>query len=187
MLRHIAWFNEAPVEPSADGSLTSTDATMSCRCLAPARELEKLGVECSVFGNMHDADPAHVSKHLQKLNCDIVVIGKISGPSLIKLARAAKHLGCYVVADFGNETGISADLVKLGEIADQIVAATAEVAALVLKKTGSPVLVIPDCDEKPGGKNSPDAIAHLWLEGFKKLKLKPPACANTNTPVGQKN
>jgi hypothetical protein len=187
MLRHIAWFNEAPVEPARDGSLTSTDATMCRRCLAPARELEKLGVECSVFGNMHDADPAHVSKHLQKLNCDIVVIGKISGPSLIKLARAAKHLGCYVVADFGNETEISADLVKLGEIADQIVAATPEVAAFVLEKTGASVLVIPDCDEKAKGKNAPDAIAHLWLDSLKKLKLKPPACANTNMPVVTKH
>jgi len=187
MPRHIAWFNEASVEPSAEGNLISTDITMCQRCLAPARELEKLGVECSVFGNLHNADPAHVSKHLQKLNSDIVVIGKISGPSVVKLARAAKHLGCYVVADFGHEKDINADLIKLAEIADHIVAATPQTGALILEKTGLAVIVIPDSDEKSNGKHAPGAIAHLWLESFKKLKLKPPLCANTNTPVATKH
>jgi hypothetical protein len=183
MLRHIAWFNEASVAPNAEGNLTSSDAATCRRSLAPARAIEKLGVECSVFGNMHDADPAHVSQHLQKLGSDIVVIGKITGPSLIKLARAAKHLGCYVVADFGHLDKLSPDLIKLAEIADQAVAATAETAALVLDATGSKVLVIPDCDERPGSKNKSDAVAQLWLDAFKKMKLKPPACANTNTPI----
>src|ERR1700722_20569561 len=102
MLRHIAWFNEASVAPDPSGELTSENLGVCRRCLAPARAIEKLGVVCSVFGNLHDADPVHVSKHLQKLNADIVVIGRISGPSLLKLARAAKHLGCYVVIDCGD-------------------------------------------------------------------------------------
>src|ERR1700722_15510381 len=123
MLRHIAWFNEAPIEPLESG-LISADATVVRRCLAPAREMEKLGVECSVFGNLHDADPAHVSKHLQKLQSDIVVIGKITGPALLRLARAAKHLGCYVVADFGDHDEVSADFMPLAKLADQIVSAT---------------------------------------------------------------
>ena len=79
MLRHIAWFNEAPVAPDAKGELASPDEAVRRRCLAPARALEDMGIACSVFGNLHDADPVHVSQHLQKLNADIVVIGEISG------------------------------------------------------------------------------------------------------------
>jgi hypothetical protein len=179
MLSHIAWFNEAPVQPVPEGGLISADPRVCRRCLAPAREIEELGVECSVFGNLHDADPAHVSKHLQKLKADIVVIGKISGPSLLKLARAAKHLGCYVVADIGDDTAILPDLAAL---ADQIVAATDE-AADALELEGLSALVIPDCDEKADSRRSPDAIARLWLDCFRKLKMKPPACANTNEPA----
>lgn len=177
MLRHIAWFNEASVEPSPDGSgLVSADQNVCSRCLIPARELEKLGVECSVFGNLSDADPAHVSQHLQKLNTDIVIIGKMSGPSLVKLARAAKQLGCYVIADFG-EGKTSPENGKLAEIADQMVVTSNDAAAKILKETGSRAFVISDCDEK-----SANDVAHAWLECFKQLKVKPPACANTNTP-----
>jgi hypothetical protein len=180
MLRHIAWFSEAPVEPSAEGDLTCTDDRVARRCLVPAREIEKLGVECSVFGNLRDADPVHVSKHLQKLNADIVVIGKITGNSLLKLARAAKHLGCYVVIDCGDYTDIVTMAAGIVEVADRFVAATPAIVELVSKQTGTPALFIPDCDDKSVGKNSPAAIAKLWIQCFKKLKLKPPACANTN-------
>src|ERR1700722_16764050 len=103
MLRHIAWFNEALVELNADGGLTSPNEGVRQRCLAPARELEKLGIECAVFGNLHDADPSQVSQHLQKLNIDIVIVGKMISPSILKLARTAKHLGCYIVADLCTE------------------------------------------------------------------------------------
>lgn len=179
MRRHVAWFNEASVEPSPDGSgLISADQNVCRRCLIPARELEKLGVECSVFGNLSDADPVHVSQHLQKLNTDIVIIGRISGPSLVKLARAAKQLGCYVIADFG-EGKTSPDNGKLAEIADQTVVASKDAAAHILQETGAKAFVISDCDEK-----SANAVALAWLECFKQLKIKPPACANTNTPEG---
>jgi hypothetical protein len=183
MLRHIAWFSEAPVEPSPEGSLISPDATVGRRCLAPARAIEKLGVECSVFGNLCDADPVHVSKHLQKLNTDIVVIGKISGASMLKLAKAAKHLGCYVVADGGNAAAVSPEFAKLTEIADQTVAATPAVADAILKATGTKAVVIADCIEAIGHIPSADAVAKAWLECFKHLKMKPPACANTNVPI----
>ena len=182
MLRHIAWFNGAQVEPSEEGFLTSKDEVVSRRCLAPARAIEKCGVSCSVFGNLDDADPTHVSQHLQKLNADIVVIGKILGPSLIKLARAAKHLGCYVVADFGHEMGLTADHIKLAEIADQMVAATKKHSAIILEKTGLTALVISDCEEKSLGEDGPEQIAQMWMEVFQQLKLKPPVCANTNNP-----
>jgi hypothetical protein len=183
MPRHIAWFNEALVEPLPEGGLTSPDPSVHRRCLTPARELENLGLECSVFGNLLDADPVQVSRHLQKLETDIVVIGKISEPLRIKLAKAAKHLGCFVVADFGHETNVSPDLVKLAEVADQIVAATPSCAAAATEKTGQRTLVIPDVDQA-AGQSSADEVALLWLDCFKKLKLKPPASANTNTPVG---
>src|SRR5579862_6052037 len=101
MLRHVAWFNQALVEPAPEGGLRSPDPSVRRRCLVPARELEELGVECSVFGNLDDADPAQVSRHLQKLETDIVVIGKIAEPTRVALARAAKHMGCYIIADFG--------------------------------------------------------------------------------------
>lgn len=182
MLRHIAWFNEAPVEPHPKGGLTSPDSAVRRRCLTPARELETLGVECSVFGNLNDADPMQVTRHLQKLETDIVVIGKISEPSRLKLARAAKHIGCYVIADFSHEDEISPDLIKLAEIADQIVAGTTLIAVMAQKEAGLHVLVIPDCDENHG-EPSANTVAHLWLECFKQLKLKPPASANTNTPI----
>ncbi|MDX2028685.1 MAG: hypothetical protein SFW62_08620 [Alphaproteobacteria bacterium] len=182
MLRHIAWFNKAPIEPCPEGGLTSPDPVVQRRYLIPARKLEELGVECSVFGNLQDADPVQVSQHLQKLETDIVVVGDISGSSRLELARAAKHLGCYVIADFGHASGVTSDFVQLAEMADQVVAATPEAAALALKETGSPTAVIPDCSEGGNGATSAAAVAQLWLDCFKKLKLKPPASANTNLP-----
>lgn len=179
MLRHVAWFNEAPVEPRPEGGLTSPEQAVCRRCLAPARELERLGLECSVFGNLHDADPLHVSQHLQKLNTDIVVIGRISGPSLLKLARAAKHLGCYVVADIGSMTYAEEDLSQLIQLADQTVAATTAIAAFLRERTGTNAVVIPDCEDQNGSLQD---VAHQWLECFKKLKMKPAAGANTNVP-----
>jgi hypothetical protein len=148
----------------------------------PAREIEKLGVACAVFGNLCDADPTHVSKHLQKLNTDVVVIGRISGASMVKLAKAAKHLGCFVVADGGNDGDISAAFFQLAEIADQIVAATSAVAEAIFKETGTKATVVPNYDEKTGAALSPTMIAKCWLDCFKNLKMKPPACANTNVP-----
>ena len=181
MLRHIAWFNEASVAPDQSGELTSDNVGVCRRCLAPARAIEKLGVGCSVFGNLHDADPVHVSRHLQKLNADIVVIGHISDPSRLRLARAAKHLGCYVVADFTDEEKDDAALTQLLQVADQIVASTPKIASSLEKQTGLPTLVIPDSEES--GRNSPDSIARLWIECFTHLKLKPSAGANTNVPA----
>ena len=180
MLCHIAWFNEAPVEPAPEGGLKSDDVRVQRRCLAPARALEELGVECSVFGNLHDADPMHVSKHLQKLQTDIVVIGKISGPSLFKLARTAKQLGCYVVADFDGEDSVPLEFEKLADIADQVVAAT-DTAAAALEREGIASVVIPDCADD--SEASAAEVAREWLECFRHLKMKPPACANTNEPL----
>ena len=182
MLRHIAWFNEAPIEPNPEGGLTSTDERVQLRCLAPARAIELLGVGCSVFGNLHDADPVHVSRHLQKLNADIVVIGRISGHERLQLARAAKHLGCYVVADFDSEEKDTEDLHQLMQIADHAVAATPALAERLQKQTGAAAIVIPNCEEKKKGAHSPEAIARLWLDCFTRIKLKPSAGANTNTP-----
>lgn len=181
MLHHIAWFNEALVEPRPEGGLTSAHPGVCRRCLLPARELEELGVDCSVFGNMHNPDPVHVIQHLQKLNVDVVVIGELAAPSLLQLARAAKHLGCYVVADFGHGNRTEKDAIELMKIADQAVAACASAAQDVFKQTGAEALVIPDCDESSADL-SPKAIAPLWLSCFKQLKMKPPASANTNLP-----
>jgi sugar phosphate isomerase/epimerase len=175
MLRHIAWFNEAPIEPNPAGGLRSDDPRVRRRCLEPAAVLEGRGIACSVFGNLHDADPAEVSKLLQKLNTDIVVIGAFSDPSLVKLARAAKHLGCYIVADFADQPHVSEDFKKLAAIADGLVASTSEAAA-GLETEGMLVTIIPDVD------GDVESVADAWLECFKTLKLKPPACANTNTP-----
>src|ERR1700722_13507929 len=144
MLRHIAWFNEAEVAPDAKGALTSDDDGVRRRCLEPARAIKKLGVGCSVCGNLHDADPVHVSRHLQKLNADIVVIGHIAGASRLRLARAAKHLGCYVVADFTDEEKDDAALTQLIQVADQVVASTQKIASALEKQTGLEALVIPD-------------------------------------------
>lgn len=181
MPRHIAWFNEALVEPLPQGGLTSNDPAVHQRCLTPARELENLGLECSVFGNLRDADPAQVGRHLQKLEADIVVIGHITEPLRLKLAKAAKHLGCLVIADFGHAPDLSSDLIKLAEVADQIVTATPSAAEAVTAKTGLHATVIPDYKADTGPSAS--IIAHLWMDCFKKLKLKPPTSANTNTPT----
>ena len=183
MLRHIAWFNEASVEPRPEGGLTSDDPVVCRRCLAPARAIENLGVECSVFGNLQDADPAEVSRHLQRLHTDIVVIGKFAESSWLPLARAAKHLGCYVVADLDADDVKSPDLVKLAEIVDRLTTTSEETAAAIYAATGHPALVIPECDEQSNGPHSPLAVARLWVDEFRKLKKKPPACANTNEPI----
>lgn len=177
MLRHIAWFNEAPIEPDPKGGLRSSDERVRRRCLEPAATLENRGIACSVFGNLHDADPAEVSKLLQKLNTDIVVVGAFSDPTLVKLARAAKHLGCYIVADFADQTAVNKDFEKLAALADHIVAATSE-AQNILKSHQLAASLIPDVDTH----NAPDFIADAWHDCFKVLKLNPPACANTNTP-----
>jgi hypothetical protein len=186
-MRHIAWFSEAHVEPCHEGSLTSKDALVCHRCLAPAREIERLGIGCSVFGGLKKADAVDVSSHLQKLNSDIVVISKMTCSNLLKLARAAKHIGCYVVADLGHDSVMTPDTVKLSEIADQIIAATPEVAASLLEQTGHLVQVIADSEDRIGSSNSPRAIALQWLEVFKKLEAKPPLCANSNEPIAKSN
>lgn len=185
-MRHIAWFSEAPIEPCSEGSLTSQDICVRQRCLAPAREIEQLGIGCSVFGGLKKADPTDVSIHLQKLNSDIVVIGKMTCGNLLKLARAAKHLGCYVVADMGHAVKLTPDALKLSEISDQIVAATPETAASLLEQTGHTIVIIPDSDEKAGSANSSQATALRWLEVFRKLEMKPPLCANSNVPIAKK-
>jgi hypothetical protein len=177
MLRHIAWFNEASIEPDAEGRLRSADARVHRRCLEPACALEDLGVACSVFGNLHDADPAEVCKLLQKLNTDIVVIGPCSDLSMFKLARAAKHLGCYIVADFADLARLSLDFDKLTAIADQIIVATPEELDFIKSKKLAG-LVIPDV----GAHQEAAHAAAAWMDCFRALKLKPPACANTNTP-----
>jgi hypothetical protein len=177
MLRHIAWFNEASIEPDPKGGLRSTDERVRRRCLEPACALEDLGVACSVFGNLHDADPAEVSNLLQKLRTDIVVISPFSDPSLLKLARAAKHLGCYIVADFGDQTHVSQDFEKLAALADQLVAASPE-ALEILKSKNLAATIVPNV----GPNNEPKLVAEAWRDCFKTLKMKLPACANTNTP-----
>lgn len=177
MLRHIAWFNEASIEPDPKGGLRSSDQRVERRCLAPAAALEDLGIACSVFGNLQDADPAEVGKLLQKLNTDIVVIGAFSDPTLLKLARAAKHLGCYIVADFANQTSVSKEFEKLASLADRIVAGTPEAVAYLQSQNLTANLIVDA--ETP---TASDAVAAVWMDCFKSLKLKPPACANTNTP-----
>lgn len=181
-MRHIAWFSEASIEPNPEGNLISKDALVAERCLAPAREIEKLGIGCSVFGGLKKADPIDVSNELQRLSSDIVVVGKMTSANLLKLARAAKHLGCYVVVDLGHDTTLSPDAIKLSEIADQIIAATPEVAASLLKQTPMPILVIADCEDRAGSPNSSSVTALRWLEVFRKLETKPPLCANSNMP-----
>jgi hypothetical protein len=182
MLRHIAWFNEATVVPDEAGALTSEDACVRRRCLAPARAIEEMGVGCSVFGHLHDADPVQVSRHLQKINADIVVIGNITGVSRLRLARAAKHLGCYVVADFIVEEHDKTVLSQLMQVVDQAVAANTALADVLINQSGIKAVVIADCDEKPEGKHLPHEIAKEWIDCFKQLKLKPSVGANTNVP-----
>lgn len=185
-MRHIAWFNEALIEPAPGGELTSPDATVRRRCLAPAREIEKMGIGCSVFGHLKNADPVEVSNHLQKLRSDIVVIGAMSCPNTLKLARAAKHLGCYVVVDAVHDENTITDQAKLWELTDQIVASDADQAVRLMEQTGLAIVVIPDSDENMGGEFSPPLIAKKWLELFKNLHNKPPHCANSNTPHATK-
>jgi hypothetical protein len=177
MFRHIAWFNEALIEPDPKGGLRSPDARVHRRCLAPACALEDVGIDCSVFGNLDDADPVEVGKLLQKLETDIVVIGSFADASMLNLARAAKHLGCYVVVDFADQDDISAVFQQLSALADQIVVASSQQQAL-LQKEGYTSAIIPDANS---GASSQEA----WLDCFKHIKMKPPACANSNTPPAQ--
>jgi len=181
MFRHIAWFNEAPVTPDTNGNLTSPHAGVRRRCLMPARELEVLGIECSVFGNLHNSDGFSVGKHLQKLDTDIVVIGNGNAAELIPLARIAKQMGCYIVADLGEQSEESPGLDELAVLADHVVVASEE-DAVALKSRGIASSVIPDCSEDEQGAGTSTAL--LWLDCFKKLKMKPPVCANTNFPSG---
>jgi len=178
MQRRVAWFNEAPIEPDPKGGLRSPDERVRLRCLEPAVALEGMGIDCSVFGNLGDADPAEVGQLLQKLKTDIVVIAPFNDPSLLKLAKAAKQLGCYVIADFGSATDVSDDFLKLASLADHIVAATPEAQAL-LKTHSIACIVIPDCTTTQDA----ETVAGAWLDCFTALKMKPPACANSNIPA----
>lgn len=192
MMRHVAWFNEASVRPRPEGGLTSDVGLVCRRCLIPARTLEDMGVPCSVFGNLVDADPTQVSHHLKKMHADIVVIGKFTQSSLFPLALAAKHQSCFVVVDIDHQDLEHLDVRALGKIVDLWVTNDQDVADIVSKRTGHATVVIPDCipaQDIPAeeGKTqqtdaATEAIAALWLSEFKKLKLKPPPCANTNEP-----
>ena len=184
MLHHIAWFSGAPVAPHATEGLTSPDPVVERRCLIPARTLEKLGLACSVFGNLEDADPTHVAGHLQKLGVDVVVIGKVSPATLLRLARTAKHLGCYVIADFADEESLPPALNELVGITDLMIGATEDLAHKIISTCGIQTAVIPDCDtsEDADSLHSPEVVARLWQECFKVLKQHPPACANSNQP-----
>lgn len=177
MLRHVAWFAGAPVAPNGKDGLISPDADVRQRCLLPARELETIGIACSVFGNLEEADPVHVSNHLQKLNADFVVLGKMTHTSLLKLARAAKHLGCYVVADYAASAQFATCLDELLGITDLIVVATPQQAETLKMSCGINPLVIEDSLDDPA------RCARQWFQCFSKLKEKPPLCANTNKPV----
>jgi hypothetical protein len=180
MFRHIAWFNEATVAPDAKGNLASPDAHVRRRCLIPARQLEAVGVPCSVFGNLHDADPAHVARHLQKLQTDIVVISNINGIGLFNQARMAKHLGCYVVADFGAQHVEEATFEKYAALADCVVVSDPPDFD-PLPPHDVAVLVIPDCDDDTPSRE----VVEPWLKCFKQLKAKPPVCANSNQPLAE--
>ena len=173
MLRHIAWFSEATIEPDPAGGLRSEDPRVTRRSLLPAAALEKTGIACSVFGNLPDADPNEIGKLLQKLNTDVVVVGPFTDPTLVKLARAAKHFGCYIVADFADQTDVTSDFEKLAVMADCVVAGTPEAVAL-LKSLNIEAELIGDADKGD--------VTDAWLDCMKKLKAKPPLCANTNTP-----
>jgi hypothetical protein len=177
MLRHLAWFNESSVTPDASGQLTSPDEQVQRRCLIPARELEALGIACSVFGNLHDADPAHVARHLQKLQTDIVIVSNIQGTNLFNQARMAKHLGCYVVADFGAQDIDEAVLSKYSTIADCLITANQKTADQI-DDHHVHVIVIPDCENNAMS----EAIVEQWLTCFKAIKAQPPLCANSNQP-----
>jgi len=182
MLRHIAWFNEVSIRPRPEGGLTSDVPQVCRRCLAPARALEDMGIPCSVFGNLQDADPTEVSHHLMKLHADIVVIGKFEKSSLFPLAEAAKHQGCFVIVDLDDQDIKLLDLKALIKIADRLVAPSTATALAIHTLSGHKAIVIPDCQDDEDSPLSPSVIAKLWLEEFKKLKLKPPPCANTNVP-----
>ena len=184
MLHHIAWFSGALVTPHPTEGLTSPDPVVESRCLIPARTLEKHGLACSIFGNLEDADPTQVSSHLQKLGADVVIIGKVSPTTFVKLARAAKHLGCYVIADFADDTALP-PLKELVGIIDLMVAASEDLARHVIGLCGIQTALIPDCNMGEGADSmqSPDVVARLWQECFKVLKQRPPACANTNEPT----
>ena len=181
MPRHIAWFNEAPVEPDPLGGLRSPDARVRRRCLLPARELERLGILCSVFGNLRDADPKAVCDKLKKLEVDLIVVGQITDPSLITLAKAARRIGCDIVLDCDFDDQIAPDFAALTILADHLVAATPH-TALLLAKANLAATVIPDCDEC-GDEHAPGAIASLWLNCFRALGMHLPAVANTNVPL----
>lgn len=175
MSHHIAWFNEAKIEPHPKGGLRSDDKRVERRCLVPAATLEGQGIACSVFGNLHNANPSEIGDLLQKLNIDIVVVGVFSDPSLLKLVRTAKHFGCYILADFADQTEMTADYEKLTSMADYAVASTSKGIALLEAHKLNASLITDD-------HISATSAAKAWLDCFNHLKLKPPTCANTNTP-----
>jgi hypothetical protein len=177
MLRHIAWFNETAIEPNANGELDSPDSAVRHRCLLPARMLENMGIPCSVFGNLHHADPTHVAQHLQKLQTDVVIISNIQGLTLLNLARMAKHLGCYVVVDFADSNLTQSHYDKFIGISDLIVTTT-EAVATAFRTDALHALAIPDCTTETA-----DKAAHLWKNSLTAMKTKPPHCANSNEPL----
>ena len=90
--RHVAWLVDGPIETQGDGTLTSPMASVRYRCLAPARELSKRGVQCSLFSNLGHADPAAIARELQQRQVELVITGKPLGPAMVEAANKAPVL-----------------------------------------------------------------------------------------------
>ena len=156
MTRHVAWLIGAPIERHPIDGLTSKLASARYRCLIPACELRNLNVRCSIFSNLYRADPILVGRKLQQLDVDIVVVGKLLGPSLLETARIARSQGRYLIADFTDDffrhPRLGSLHRELAQLADKMVASTLQMAEAIEQNTQRASVVVLDPYEGPKGE-----------------------------------
>ena len=154
-LRRLAWLVDAPVETQDDGTLASPMASVRYRCLAPARELAKRGVQSSVFADLGRGDPAATAHELLRRGADVVVAGKPLGPAMVEVARRVQAQGARLIADvcddFFDHEPLGPLSLAMARLADGLVASTPVLAQRLERRLGRRATVISDPYEGPRG------------------------------------
>lgn len=162
MKPRVAWLSFAPLRKTAAG-LTSDVASARYRLTIPAAALRHLGFESNVVDASDRADPLKLVKRLNPV--DVAIFGKlvappetfvVQAPRILELAHALQSRGVRVLADFSDD-GFREPLRGpyfrgLANIADEVIASTDGLAAILREKTSVPVCVVTDPVEGQRGE-----------------------------------
>jgi SAM-dependent methyltransferase len=149
----VLFATAAPLRQGGEG-ITSDLASARYRVLIPARQLARLEHQVQVAALGPGGWPAAV----MEAACDALVISKSFDPANEALARAMKARAVRVVVDFCDDhfshPQLGSHFRNLAALADTVVAATPDMAAVVRAHTGRDCSVITDPVEGPRGMPS---------------------------------